>query len=335
MKIKTSEFKKVVDTVLSGIDETDTIKGASYIRFQRDRLVTYDGNICYLHPFETGIEANVKGMVLKKILSSVDEEEIEMECLEGMVFLRISKTRIKLNTLVEIEPLTWKEPEEWIKITPDFIEGLKTAEPSCLKRFGNPALSCLHITSEHIEATDSLRYTCYRLENSLPLSDPILLPWQFSKLAIAINPTHVHFTKEWVAFKNEEGVIFFCKTVLGEFPNAKTIREAKGELLNIPFVDVLNSLIKSQSILVDEEKESVCVSMNFKDKLIKVVNISKHGRFMEVLHVQTPFKEEKTIKLAPYLFEGIDGSKEYSCSLVNTFIKIESLNALHIIALKV
>jgi DNA polymerase III sliding clamp (beta) subunit (PCNA family) len=120
-------------------------------------------------------------------------------------------------------------------------------------------------------------------KNSFP--DELLIPADAAKEIIKHEPTEYATTEGWLHFKNDDGLIFSCRTINGEFPNFDPFLENEGT--EVVFPAVMPEMMDRANILSDGNRVGIILEEDF----ITVGTESDAGWFEESIEAVYKGKE--------------------------------------------
>lgn len=304
MKLNKDELKSALEVVKPGLASKEIIEQSTSFAFMDGRVVTYNDEISISHPVEgLSIEGAVKAEELYKLLSKLKKDEIEMELTESEVILSSGRMRAGLVLMKEIK-LPLEElgdmDGKWKKLPENFVEGLKFAIGSCSSDMSQAILTCVHITNDFMEASDSFRISIYFVK--LPVKD-VLLPAPSAKHLLGFTPTHILEGTSWVHFKNAAGTILSCRIFEDKFPNTAHIVNVEGESIQFPrtLTEILDrAVVFSKRDHFTDETITVVLG----EKRIVISGSSDYGWFEESANIKYTGRAIE-FKITPDLLSGI------------------------------
>lgn len=135
--MKTSTFKATLDSAKNFLADQDFIAILQHFAFDEDTVIAYnDAAACKLK-FTTGLKCTVPGMLLIKVLNTLNTEEFELvdKQEQNQVVLKSGRSNVKLPRL-PFEDFVFKMPEiteKAIPLHPSIIDGLRR----CLNSVSN------------------------------------------------------------------------------------------------------------------------------------------------------------------------------------------------------
>jgi len=236
MKVSTKEFKEVLTKLSPAFSKAD-IDIFSYITFDKKNIVSYNDKVCVIHPFQTEIECSVKASPLFDIIKGLNDQEIEVEIKDSKLFLSGEDIKAELslgdNTINEYIQNISEIDKEWKPVPDDFLYGIKLCSFSVSKDIARPFLMGIHVNKSTICSSDNYRISRYKL--SFPIEDSFLIPGVTAKELLKFSIKEYALHLPWVIFKTNDGVEFYVKLLMVEFPDVEKFFDSMdGYVLKAP-----------------------------------------------------------------------------------------------------
>ena len=234
-KILKEDLLQAIETVKPALGKKELIDQADCIVFMNGRVITYNDTISISHPvLFLEVDGAVNADELHKLLSKLKSSEIEVENNDAEVVLKSGRMKVgfRLHHKIVLPLSNVEEVDEWYDLPDNFCKALDFGAQSCSKDVSQPILTCVHITSNYIEGSDSMRVSRHQLNTELPFED-CLIPVHIVGHILRFNPTKICLTGGWLHFKNGD-TIFSCRTINDKYPITDRFFQGKGLLLNFP-----------------------------------------------------------------------------------------------------
>ena len=255
MKIKREELLKALSLVKPGLAKKEIVEQSTHFVFDGENISTYNDYICISHPFKTDFKCSIKAEIFYKLLQSMKEENITIDCGKDLIVKingkdsRAGLTAIKEGKIDEyIKQLDTKNIKKWKALPKDFIQGIYLCMFSVSKDMTTGVLSCLSIKDNKISSSDNLRISQYEMKGSI--KNDILIPLQSIVELVKYPVTKYCLIDSWVHFKTEDGIVFSTRIMKGEFPSVDSFFDLKGAKIKLP--KELQSALQSVKIVVEE-----------------------------------------------------------------------------------
>lgn len=223
MELNRKELMDVLAKVKPGLAKKSGVKEQSvHFIFTGEHVATYNGNICIVHPLETGEAFSVRGDEFYKILSGIREEEIDLQIVDDTISITTEKTKAGMSTVIaeghsveeEInDVIEQANSASWKPVPKRFIEGIYMTMFSAAKEPLH-VLSCIMIDGRDLYSSDILRASYYQMDKEMK---PFLLPARNAAELVNFPVTHYYLSEGWVYFKTADDVLFCCDRNMGEY----------------------------------------------------------------------------------------------------------------------
>lgn len=259
MKINKCKLQEVIQKVKPGISKKKIMEQAGHLIFSNNEIATFNDQICIMHPFECEYSFSVEESEFTKILDGMTESEFELSYIDDCIKVKSKSTKASLSTLIgeeaKIEHLVEslkKESEEtnFFKPLPkEFINGVYLCAFSANKDIATGVRACVAIKGDTIASTDNIRVSMYVMDASV--EEFLLLPAKAALELIKYAVIEYGVTENWAYFRTEDGMIFCCKTMKGDYPLAlieSVIEDVESKMV---FPDELKEMVNSIASLAE------------------------------------------------------------------------------------
>lgn len=260
MKIKRSELLKALSLVKPGLAKKEIVEQSTHFIFNKEEIVAYNDYICITHPFKTDFKCSIKAEEFYKLLQSMKEENITVECGKDMIVkINDKETRVGLSATKEgkideyINQLDIKNIKKWKILPKDFIQGVYLCMFSISKDMTSGTLSCLSIVDNKISSSDNLRISQYEMGDSI--KNDLLIPLQSVVELVKYPVTKYCLIDSWIHFKTDEGIVFSTRIMKGDFPDVGKFLDLKGTKINLP--KELQEAMQLTKIVVEDSLDIV------------------------------------------------------------------------------
>lgn len=266
MKVEREGFLKILTAVRPGLARKQILEEATHFIFTRDDIMTYNDQVCIVHPFETDFICSVSANEFYKIITGINAKEITLELEEGKLKIQGGKTKASLATSTADEIMSMIKAldlgvvmKKLTSLPEDFLQGATLCSFSASKDMTHPALTCLLIEDDLIMSSDDLRISQYQMKKAMDCS--VLIPAAAITELVKFPVIDYCVSGGWVYFATKEDVMFCCRTVDAKYNDyAKYFEGFEGIELDLP-AD-LSKLVETASVLADGEYDT--------DKLIEI-----------------------------------------------------------------
>lgn len=290
MKINRLELMKALSMVRPGLASRELIEQSTSFAFLEGSVATYNDEISVTHPVPElkDVSGAVDATELYSLLDRMTHEEVEIITSDKEMLVKSGRARaglvLQVDLTLPLEDVT--SDKEWNDLPEGLINALRFAMLSCSNDMSRPILTCVHINGHHVEGSDNIRLTQYKLEGEV-CDVPLLIP--SSSIRDLVNYDIVQIakgvSKGWVHFRTEANTTFSCRLMGADYPNITPILKVEGTEVSIPkeLEDVLMraEVFSKRDIKLDEE---VVISLD--NKRLSVKARSDSGWFEETVRMK-------------------------------------------------
>ena len=303
MKINREELLKVLQAVKPGIAKREIIQQATHAIFTGDAVATFNDQICIVYPLKTDLHCSVQGEEFYKALESINEVEVEIIAEENQVKIISKKTKAGLSTLVgekeKVESLIEDLRERvnvkrfWRKLPKDFIQGVSLCTFTASRDMTAGVRCCVAIRNDKIFSTDNLRVSRYKMDASI---DNMLLPARDAAELIKYEVTRYGKTEGWIHFITNEGVMFNCKTMVGDYPFDSLNRFFREPTDEITLPKELQDAMKAAAVFAAGDVDvTKMVEIKIKGKTLKCRSEKERGWMEKEIDLKKSVGDEEII----------------------------------------
>ncbi len=258
MKIKTKELIKILQVVRPGLAKKEIVEQSTHFIFGGQNIVTYNDRVCISHPLKSDFHCSVQAEDFYKIVSNIEEEEIDLSFEKGEIWIGSKETRAGLKTLVsgEIEKLIdilnlSSLEKKWVKLPKEFIEGIFLCMFSASQDMTKGVLNSVSVGGNTIVSSDNLRISKYQMKDRI--QKKFLLPLSSAIELVKFSIVEYVLTSNWIHFRTEDDVVFSSRIEVGDFPAIDSFLKVEGETFTFP--DGLKKAVKDVSVIAEGEYE--------------------------------------------------------------------------------
>lgn len=345
--MKTEEFKRTLDVVLSGVAKKEVSEVMGQIVFDDGYLISYNDKIAVSSSFDCNIDnCGVNAKDLQKAIKGIRTKEFELSVKDDFLIIEGGKVRVELPTMIVSEMKNFHESinidsaiDKMKRLPSNFIPGvilcIKSVSDNMSSSFGGYAMK---FDKNTISATDGYRASIYELDKKLKTKSSFFLSKEIVNNVIDFSPEKIHITDNWIYFTNaQEDTVIACRTSIDNteyFPNLeKLIVKGKRNLeftiteSDVNDLDMLSFFTEGDK---DADKE---IKMVIKKKKVILSGVSIKGSARVML--KTDYKGEKTSCRVSSVFikDILDSMPNTTFQLNNSNLYIEEGNFQHLINL--
>lgn len=260
MKINRETLLNDLTLVKAGLSAREFIEQSSCFVFQAGVVMTFNDEVACRKKIGLKITGAVQASSLLDILGKLEEDELEVEEVEGALEFRGKRKLFSVVKDAEVFlPIDRVEmPDKWHPLDKSFIEGIGLVKHCVSTDQSRFLLTCVHIHPEFIESCDN--HQMMRVSVKTGLKNPILVRGTSLEQLTTLAMTKVALTKSWIHFQNEEGLIYSCRRYVEDYPSLDKLLDSKGHRVSIP-----------KGLVQASDRAAVFATDKVGDALVKVV----------------------------------------------------------------
>ena len=297
-------------TVKPGLSTKEIIQQAMHVMFMGEYVATFNDVISVLCPFKTDFKCSVNGEEFYKILEGIKEDEVEVDVDKDHIVVNSVKTKAGFSTLVgeqeKVDVMVEKlleitsKPKFFRSLPKDFIKGMSLCMYNADKDMTKGINRCVAVRENEVFSTDSLRISRYIMDNKV--RDELLINGRDVFDLVKYDVVRYGLSSGWVHFQTDDGVIFNCKTMKGEYPYKRVSIWCKVPEPKIEMPPELQDAMRNAAVLATGEVDiSKQVEVTIKKNTI--ICKSEKERGWMVKEIDCSYKgKELTFKINPIFF---------------------------------
>jgi DNA polymerase III sliding clamp (beta) subunit (PCNA family) len=338
MEIKTADLRKALSIVKPGLANKEYIEQTTSFAFMEDRVVTYNDELCIMHPIEgLGLTGAIQAEALYALLGRIKEDMVKLDVEGNSLSLRAGKVKaefffehtIKLPLDQDVATVG-----KWHKIPDNLLRFIKLAIGSCAKSMSFGELTGVHVTKEGIvESGDTYRYT--KCNTSKLAIGSFVMPANCAEEIVKIDPapTEISEGDGWIHFKNERGTQISSRVYADDFPDISKFFIMEGDAFTFP--PEATEMIERAEIFAEQDHvadERIKIELS-KGKMSMTAE-SDQGRFEEKLRVDYE-GEPRRFDMIPYVLKDALVHKDTKCYIGENRVKFIGENWAYVGALMI
>lgn len=324
-KVNKEEFLSALESCQPGLGHREIIDQETCFVFENNTVSTFnDETACRI---ETGLGEEFVGAVqatpLLELLRKLQEETIEVECVDGEMLVKgkNKEAAIRREHEVKLPVSVIEQPQEWKDLDDNFCEAASIVSQCTSKDQNKFNITCVHVTSKYIEATDMHNLCRWKLDTGF--QNELLLPRGAVKNLGTLGADKFSETEKWVHFKNARGLILSCRryTDVSEYPDLTSRLKIKGQPLTLP-KGLAEAADKAMVFTAPEGEDDDEITIELKPNRLKLTGQGAQGRYKEIKKIKYD-GPQITFLIPPTLL--IDIVKKHSeCSVSEDFLIVKS-----------
>lgn len=300
MLVNREKFLSVLESTSPGLAARELIEQSGCFAFRAGKVATFNDEVaCFAaSPLGTELEGAVAAKPLLDLLSKLPEDELDVQKAEGKLLIKGKGRRaeIVMEAEVKLPVEAVEEPSDWIKLEPDFLEGLGIAHAvAATGKDANFVLTCVHIRPDCLEACDNFQAVRYPVKTGT--KESCLIRWSSARHVPPLGMTEVSFGKSWIHFRNAAGLMLSCRRWQEQYENLDPIFDCDGDKITLP--GGLAEAVDKAKIFSSDNSESDQIFVRIKDGRLLIRGEGASGRYEEQRKVE--FKGDCSFLIAPRL----------------------------------
>lgn len=332
MELNRKQLLSELKTVEGGIAAKETVAQSKCFVFQNGEVMTYNDEIACRTKSSLNITAAINADKMLEMVTRWPDETIEFKRSKGRLQFKGKAKRgyFKTEDKITLPIADVDTPKKWKKLSPELIEALNLVQGCASQKSEAPQLACVHFTSNWVEATDGIQ--AGRCSVNTPFKNSTLLNRRSVSQVIALEMNQISASKNWVHFKNADGLIISCH----KYPNPEDfmsdrltdIFKAKGNPGVLP--KGIKELVDRLKIFLDDDA-TPWLKVKVNPKYIEVTGEGKYGAQSERKKVKYKGKPIG-FSINPQLFRDL-ADKYDKCEISEKVIKVEKDNFQYVTSL--
>lgn len=317
-----AQLLQVLEMVRPGLSPKETIQQSTCVIFRDGSVFTFNDEVSCRA--KSGLPRDFTGAVpadpLLRALQKMGEEEISLTAKGGELQVKGKGRAVGVRMELEIVlPLDLVEPPgEWADLPEDFEEALKTTVDVTGTNAEEFFTVCVQFTPEWVEATDRFQIARYKLD--MGIEENFLVRSASLRPLIALNPSRISQTKEWLHFRTAGRLFFSCRRhVYDQYPDLTPFLEFDGTPTVLPKGAADAAALAA--IFSGEDKDNDKVSVTLSRGTLRVRGEASFGWAEEEMRT-TYDGPTLEFRISPALLTQIV-SKHNECEIVPGRLKVE------------
>jgi DNA polymerase III sliding clamp (beta) subunit (PCNA family) len=342
MQIQRQPFTNKLTAVRPGLDKKEIFEQTTHFIFTGKAITTYNDQICISIPFESDFKCSVKAMDLYRIVQGLETDLLDLSLKNEKLVLQSTKTKASLSTIVDPEQTVEGLSEtlrndclqkEWQKLPEEFLEAINLCIFSASTDATKGALTGLLLQGNNVFSSDHKRCSWFHMGEPI-VSDPFIIEANHVKELVKFPIDRYQLHENWVHFGTEEGVMFSCRRLLGEYKDIKWIFEDTEGLevaARVKLPDDLKKSVKMLEHMAETETTKLHVKIELKEDQMIVSAKKERGEAERVIPISYR-RDPASFRIDPsFLTQILD--KTTTLTITDTRVYFKSGTFKHVIAL--
>lgn len=280
MKITREELLRQLESVTPGLSTREIIEQSRCFVFKNKKVATYNDEVACFQDCSLDIEGAIQSDRLLALLRKLPVTTVSIEIKDNLFQIRAKghrKAELPIESEIALPIDSVTPPNNWVSLPSDFIEGISLVQKCVGKDETQFHLTCVHLHPNHVEACDN--FQAARFTTKTGLDKPILVRKDSLQHVIAMGMTHFGITKDWIHFKNANGLMLSCRLYVEEYPDLSEIFDVKGIRTKLP--KGLEQAVECASIFSNADADENHITIDLHPGEVKVIGQSISGRYSE------------------------------------------------------
>ena len=279
-------------------------------------------------------ESAVMAKEMLSILKSFLKKKTEIKIKKSKIVFQAGKKQAVIITEPHDYGILFNKiikKKQWKKLPPGFNDGIARCLKSCSKNKSTPALCCVRMHNNFIEATDKIQLSRKTFKKKL-FKKQILLPSASASIISKLQPTSINMADdEWVHFRSikHKKTIFSCRIFDDIFPDTDDILNRDRKKITLP--DRINEIIQGNSVFAKNDITDLNIlDIEIRNKKITFKSKNKYGWIKETKEIKNG--PNLHFKIDPELFKNMI-SKNTVMEVGEGSVKFTDKNFIHVLAI--
>jgi DNA polymerase III sliding clamp (beta) subunit (PCNA family) len=321
MRTGRQKFLADLESVSAGLSNREIIQQSTCFVFRDGKLVTFNDEIACSKQVDLGISGAVKAKPLIDLLSKMQEDEVVIEQGDNEVVVKGKKKKagIRLEEEVLLPVDSVDTPTDFIKLSDEWDDAVSAVHSCASKDESQFVLTCIHITSNYVEATDRYQVSRYPLE--IAGMGEMLVKAETLHRSVGLGLVEFAETDSWLHLRNQDGLVFSCRKWKEDYVDLTGFLD-HGDVKSVVLPGGLQDIVAKAEIFSSDRVEGNSLTVDLrKDSVV----ISGEGAFgwyrelREVVYAGDPIR----FQIAPDLLVKIV-SKSSECYVLGNRICVDT-----------
>lgn len=345
MELNKNELLTTLKMVLPGVDSNSVLfEGMDVFVFDDDVIKSYNNNISVSFPFNIGIKAVIKAFEFYSALSRISGDIIHINCTETQLTVSDDVTMLSMNIVDSAKILSCIESMqlndiEWDYLPETFVRGVELCSFSIASNTSFGVLNFLRVEGDKIVTSDNFRASVFTLP--IDMESFSIMRQAALEIVKIVGLNKYAVGEVWVHFKNESGVVFSVRKVVGDYPSDDILNLFEGTKSSIyKFPIGLKATIDRIAVFSYQETDMLLDYITLEKRKINSTwkLVVKGQRVSGSIEDRLPLLSEKSfpdgiIRVAPKFLKSILAITDEFCIIQDRVVLFRIPNYLHIVIL--
>lgn len=207
--VQRADLLKTLEDLSPGLANRELSEQTNCFVFVKDKVFTYNDEICCRapNPIPMEIQGAIPAAKLLAVLRKMPDDELTVVVAPGQFQLkgRGRTITVRMHDEVVLSSSAVEKPTKWSRLPEDFQEAVSLVETCAGTDQNKMARTCIHMTSDFIEAYDGFQIARFNMKLKLP--NPLLVRRESLKTIVRLGVTGYSVSDNWLHFTDKQLVI--------------------------------------------------------------------------------------------------------------------------------
>lgn len=275
MIVNREDLLAELESVAPGLSPKELVEQSSCFGFQNGIVMTYNDEIACRRKCSLKIEGAVPAAPLLTLLQKLGAASLDMDIVNGELLVRAKQEeagiRMEKELLSPIKDL--EQPTEWIKLHKNFSEAVDMASQTAGTNEDKFVTTCVNIHPKWVEAMDVYQLSRYRLPTGF--AEATRVKHTSIQHIVTLDMTRFAIGKNWVHFKNRDGLILSCRRYLNDYPDLGPYLEVNGIPTTLP--SSLSEAVEKAEIFASDDPQNRYVTIELQENKLRLKGKGESG----------------------------------------------------------
>ena len=283
MKVNRKSLLQVLESVAPGLAAKENIEQSTCFVFHDGHVLTFNDEVACSRKSPLETTGAVRAKPLLDLLSKLSEDEIDVDVSSNKITIKgqrkKSEIRMESEVLLPVEAIERPKKDQWKELHPDFSEAVNIVHNCASKEESEFVLTCVHLDSGCVEATDRFQIARYPIE--LNVNGSVLVRASSIKSVVGFDMTEIAQTDSWVHFRNPAGLLLSCRQYVEEYKNLAPFLSIEG-LKSLTLPGGLDEVISRARIFSEDNLAGNHVSIELSEGRVVIQGEGVTGSHKEM-----------------------------------------------------
>jgi hypothetical protein len=320
MKVDRKLLLKELETASAGLSKRVIIEQGGCFVFKAGEVFTFNDEVAVRTACTLKIEGAVQAKPLLELLQKMSEDELDISVVESGLQVKGKGRRgtihMEEKVLLPVEGI--EDPGEWGPIPKGLLAAMKVVASCCSTDESRFVLTCVHVATDCVEASDDFQMIRYPLKTKIKKS-ALLVKDSVEKLT-SVDTTEWSESENWLHFRNAAGSVLCCRRYAETYPDFGNHLEVEGHEVSFP--KILDKALDKAQIFSAEDPIENKVTVSLSPGRLRLEGKGPLGSYREQKKIEYD-GIELSFLIEPRLLLEI-AAKSDKCVVGKTRIKVDT-----------